>query len=72
MYYSSSAEKDLEVLEDSKLIVSQLYALAAMTANSSRNRTRRLSKITIPLYSALVRPQQDIASSFGTAVQKGW
>lgn len=66
----------MEVLEDRRLIMSQLCALAVMMANgnlgcSSRNRARRLSKVTIPLYSALVGPQRGIASSFSTAVQKG-
>lgn len=52
----------LEVLEERRLIMSQLCALAVMMANgnlgcSSRNRAKRLSKVTIPLYSALVGPQ---------------
>ncbi|KAK4831121.1 hypothetical protein QYF61_015424 [Mycteria americana] len=52
--------------------MSQPCALAVMMVNnilgcSTRNRARRLSKVTIPLYPPLVRPQRDIASSFGTA-----
>ena len=72
---SSPAEKDLGVLADEKLNMSQQCALTARKANSilgsiRRGVASRERKMTVPLYCSCESPSGVLCSSLGSAIQE--
>ncbi|KAJ7408684.1 hypothetical protein WISP_119109 [Willisornis vidua] len=69
---SSSTEKDLEVLTNTKLNMIQQHALVAKKANGilcciQQNIANRWRDVILPVYSVLVRPYPDCCVQFWTS-----
>ena len=71
----SSAEKDLDVLVDNRMAVSQQCTLVAKKATGilgciKKSMTSRSRKVILPLCSALMRPRLDDCPVLGSLVKK--